>query len=113
MLPLGAYFLLFQSMISLLLVSGRQLDFSDSVPTKEKNHTVRVPLRKDPELAVGCSWGHCHTRVWCHIPGSMQDQQEVTGLGSLIMANHQQTNSDVSYNGLCTLEYVLEGMLEK
>uniref|UniRef100_A0A8C5NIW4 Potassium calcium-activated channel subfamily N member 3 n=1 Tax=Junco hyemalis TaxID=40217 RepID=A0A8C5NIW4_JUNHY len=40
---LGAHSLLFQSMISLLLLSGRQVDFSDSVSTTDKNHTVRLP----------------------------------------------------------------------
>lgn len=40
---LGTYSLLFQSMTSLLLLSGKQLDFSDSVSTTDKNHTVRLP----------------------------------------------------------------------
>lgn len=43
----------------------------------------------------------------------MRELQEVSGLGSLVMAKHWQTNSGVSYNGLCTLEYVLEGMVAK
>lgn len=109
MLPLGAYSILFQSMISFPLVSGRQLGFGDSALRQEPH--CEAPLRRDPEPAVG----QCHTRVWCHIPGSMQEHQEVAGLGSLIMAKHQQNNSGwlVSHIMGSGLEYVLEGMVAK